>query len=117
MITTSQLLDRLGCDKALRRICGWEKVSDIPSESTFSRAFSEFASSELAQRLHQALIENYQSDRLVGHISRDSTAIVAREKVAKKEKKPKITQKRGRPKKGEERLPEPNACQVSPHPL
>ena len=74
--TTSQLLDRLNCDKVLRRICGWEKISDIPSESTFSRAFSEFSSSELTQRLHAALIEKYQSDRLVGHISRDSTAYV-----------------------------------------
>lgn len=107
MGTTSQLLDRLTCDKILRRICGWEKVSDIPSESTFSRAFSEFSSSELAQRLHVALIEKYQTDRLVGHISRDSTAIEAREKVAKKEKKAKVKKKRGRPKKGEERLPEP----------
>lgn len=100
MGTTSQLLDRLACDKILRRICGWEKVSDIPSESTFSRAFSEFSLSELTQRLHQALIEKYQSDRLVGHISRDSTAIDAREKVAKKEKKLKVKKKRGRPKKG-----------------
>jgi hypothetical protein len=115
MVTTSQLLDRLGCDKALRRICGWEKVSDIPSESTFSRAFSEFASSELAQRLHQALIENYQSDRLVGHISRDSTAIEAREKAAKKEKKPKVKKKRGRPVKGEERLPEPKRLERQVH--
>lgn len=107
MATTSQLLDRLNCDKVLRRICGWEKISDIPSESTFSRAFSEFSSSELAQRLHAALIENYQSDRLIGHISRDSTAIEAREKVEKKEKKTKIKKKRGRPRKGEERAPEP----------
>jgi transposase len=112
MGTTSQLIDRLSTDKALRRICGWEKTPDIPSESTFSRSFSEFSSSELAQRLHAALIEKYQSDRLVGHISRDSTAIVAREKVVKKEKKIKIKKKRGRPKKGEERLPEPKRLEL-----
>jgi hypothetical protein len=103
--TTVQLLDRLACDKILRRICGWEKVSAVPSESTFSRAFAEFSSSELAQRLHETLIEEYQSERLVGHISRDSTAIEAREKAAKKEKKTKLKKKRGRPKKGEERTP------------
>lgn len=103
--TTSQLLDRLGCDRILRRICGWERRSSIPSESTFSRAFSEFSSSELAQRLHESLIEKYQSERLVGHISRDSTAIEAREKVTKKEKKLKPKKKRGRPQKGEERTP------------
>ena len=107
MGTTSQLLDRLASDKALRRICGWEKVSDIPSESTFSRAFSEFALSELTQRIHKVLIAEYQSERLVGHISRDSTAIEAREKAAKKEKEPdsKVKKKRGRPKKGEKRIP------------
>lgn len=112
MATTSQLIDRLTSDKALRRICGWEKVSDIPSESTFSRAFTEFSASELAQRLHAALIEQYQSERLVGHISRDSTAIEAREKMVKKEKKNKPKKKRGRPKKGEERVPEPKRLEL-----
>jgi transposase len=105
--TTKQFLERLKCDKTLRRICGWEKISSIPSESTFSRSFAEFAQSELAQRVHESLIEKYQSDRLVGHISRDSTAIEAREKCHQKEKKPKINKKRGRPKKDEERAPAP----------
>lgn len=103
--TTRQLLDRLASDKVLRRICGWEKVSDISEEWTFSRAFAEFSANELGQRVHAALIKNYQADRLVGHISRDSTAIEAREKTAKKKKatQPKRKAKRGRPKKGEER--------------
>jgi hypothetical protein len=102
--TTVHLLDRLRCDKVFRRLCGWEKSSDIPSESTFSRAFSEFSKSALAERVHSALIKNYQSDCLIGHISRDSTAIEAREKVLFKEKV-EITvmapKKRGRPKKEE----------------
>jgi len=105
--TTAQLIDRLTCDKVFRRICGWEKISSIPSEPTFSRAFTEFARSELAQRVHESLIEKYQSDRLVGHISRDSTAIEAREKIQPKEKQVKISQKRGRPKKDEARAPAP----------
>src|SRR5512135_2277993 len=37
--TTRQLLDRLSIDVVLRRICGWERRSDIASESVFSRAF------------------------------------------------------------------------------
>jgi Transposase domain (DUF772) len=45
--TTTHLLDRLKSDKALRRICGWETIAAIPSESTFSRAFSEFSESQL----------------------------------------------------------------------
>jgi hypothetical protein len=97
--TTRQLLDRLASDKVLRRICGWEKVSDISEEWTFSRAFAEFSASELGQRVHEALIKKYQADRLVGHISRDSTAIEVREKAAKKKEaaQPKRKAKRGRP--------------------
>ena len=77
---TRQLLDRLANDVSLRRICGWSRRGDIPHESQFSRAFASFAASELPQRLHAALIESTQKDRLVGHISRDSTEIEAREK-------------------------------------
>jgi len=104
MATTRLLLDRLQTDPALRRICGWERKAEVPSESTFSRAFAEFAESRLPERVHQALIEQRLGEQVVGHISRDSTAIEAREKPEKMaapvEKKPK---KRGRPKKGEER--------------
>lgn len=100
--TTRALLDRLECDIKLRRICGWEKKRDIPSESLFSRAFGEFSTSRLPERVHEALIELTHQDRLVGHISRDSTAVEAREKPIKKEKTliTAITKKRGRPKKG-----------------
>ncbi len=42
-------------------------------------------------------------EQLVGHVSRDSTSINAREKPEKKEKLEKKPKKRGRPKKGEER--------------
>lgn len=108
MATTEILLDRLDSDITLRRLCGWERKGDIPSASTFSRAFAEFAESQLAEQVHAAIIEKHLGSQLVGHISRDSTAINAREKPVKKEaeveKKPK---KRGRPKKGEERVKEP----------
>jgi len=56
----------------------------VPEESVFSRAFSEFAREEFAQRVHAALIQRTQSERLVGHILRDGTAIEAREKAAPK---------------------------------
>ncbi len=110
MPTTRVLLDRLASDIQLRRLCGWESKNEIPSESTFSRAFAEFAESRLAERVHEALIERTQSDQLVGHISRDSTKIEAREKPAKKEaeERPEEKRKRGRPKKGEERVKEPS---------
>ena len=105
---TRQLLDRLASDVSLRRICGWESRGEIPHESQFSRAFAEFAASELPQRLHEALIASTQKERLIGHISRDSTEIEAREKPQSKpaeEVPAKPARKRGRPKKGEEPPP------------
>jgi transposase len=110
MPTTRVLIDRLESDQQLRRICGWERKSDIPEEWTFSRAFAEFAESRLAERVHEALIHKSYAGEIVGHICRDSTAIEAREKPVKKETKDpqeKAPKKRGRPKKGEERTKEP----------
>ena len=37
--TTRGLRDRLDTDVVLRRICGWERKFEVPSESVFSRAF------------------------------------------------------------------------------
>lgn len=82
---TRQLLDALQRDAQLRRICGWREAWQIPSESTFSRAFDEFAQMELPQFVHEALIRETQQDRLIGHIARDSTAIEARERFPETE--------------------------------
>lgn len=102
LATTSALIDRLAVDARLRRLCGWERARAVPSESTFSRAFAEFAASALPSRVHEALIKRTHKDRLVGHISRDATAIEAREKPVKAPPAPeKPKRKRGRPKKGE----------------
>lgn len=79
-VTTRQLLEVLHASSQLRRLCGWKASSDIPHESTFSRAFAEFAQSQLPQLLHQQLIQASLGERLLGHISRDSTAIEARER-------------------------------------
>jgi len=76
---TRQLLEALQSDAQLRLICGWSEARRIPHESTFSRAFDEFARMELPQFVHEALILETQRDRLIGHIARDSTAIEARE--------------------------------------
>ena len=100
--TTSLLIEMLSADKTLRRLCGWQRAGAVPSESTFSRAFAEFAASALPSRLHEALIQDTHADRLVGHISRDSTAIEAREKPAKSgSPAPAPKPRRGRPRKGE----------------
>jgi hypothetical protein len=105
--TNSSLIDRLRIDVTLRRLCGWERKSSIPSEATFSRAFAEFSDMNLTQELLDSLVLKHHSNRLVGHINRDSTEIDAREKSSaprkRKEKKEKSVKARGRPKKGEER--------------
>ena len=107
--TTRAFRDRLLSDPVVRRICGWEKRSQVPSEATFSRVFAEFAESRLCERVHEALIKRTLSDHLFGHISQDSTEIEAREKpVVKKTREPKPKKKRGRPAKGETRTPDPS---------
>jgi transposase len=98
--TTVMLIERLRTDKQLRRLCGWETSGQVPSEATFSRAFAEFARSELPSRVHEALIKRTHEDRIVGHISRDATAIEAREKPVSVSAPEKPKRKRGRPKKG-----------------
>ncbi|MEC4747015.1 hypothetical protein [Methylomicrobium sp. Wu6] len=70
----------------------------MPDEWTFSRAFAEFSTSRLPERVHEALIQKSYAPELVGHISRDSTAIEAREKPVKKAALDKVKAKRGRPK-------------------
>ncbi len=104
--TTECLIDLLQCNRSLRRLCGYESVRQVPSASTFSRAFAEFAATDLGDRVLDALVKTHVGDRIVQHISRDSTAIVARERVVKKVKVVETKMRRGRPKKGETR-PEP----------
>lgn len=103
--TTTLLVDRLRVDRRLRRLCGWERAGELPSEATFSRAFAAFAASTLPERAHAAVIEASQAGRLIGHIARDSSAIHARERPPRlvRPAKPAKRQKRGRPRKSEAR--------------
>jgi hypothetical protein len=109
--TTRDLISELESNRQLRRLCGWVHRSEVPHESTFSRAFAEFASTELPQKLHEAVVRATQKDRLIGHISRDSTAIHARERFPdpprgprEKDQDPKA-KKKAKPKK--KRTPRP----------
>ena len=111
--TTRALMDRLQADSKLRRLCGFDLRFTLPSEATFSRAFAEFASTELVQRVHTHMIKATLGDQLIGHLSRDATAIKARESIARKDRTEvvpvKSKRKPGRPKKGEIRpAPEPS---------
>lgn len=96
--TTRALLDYLAHCPSLRRLCGWDGVGEIPSEATFSRAFAAFAGGELPQGVHAAMVRKQLGSKLMGHVSRDSTAIVGRERPAPKEPKtPAAPKKHGRP--------------------
>jgi hypothetical protein len=101
--TTQSLIDRLQGDICLRRLCGWERRSDVPHESTFSRAFAEFADSNLPARMHEATIIDTLGQTIIGHIARDGTAIEAREKPVRqpRPKKERPKKKRGRRRKNE----------------
>jgi len=130
--TTRALMEGLNTMPNLRSICGFsgsgfktvktkrkeggkwiverKQESTLPSEATFSRAFAEFAKSELGDRVFNALVSLHLSDQLIGHVSRDSTAIKGNEKPVKmkKEEQPEAREpkKKGRPKKGEVRKKE-----------
>ena len=103
---TRDIIERLHSDRQLRCLCGWTSALQIPHESTFSRAFQEFAETELPQRLHEALVLHTQKDRLIGHIARDSTAIEVRERYDTLPKhKPLPKRRRGAARKNEPLLP------------
>lgn len=84
-----ELLSRLATDVRLRSLCGFRAHGRLPHESSFSRAFADFAATGLAEAVHDALIRSHYRQRMVGHISRDATAIRAREKALSKKGKKK----------------------------
>jgi hypothetical protein len=77
---TRQLLDTLKTDHSLRQLCRWDHPAQLPHESPFSRAFAEFAHSQLSTAAQETLVRATQSDRLTGHIARNGSALEARER-------------------------------------
>lgn len=103
---TKQLVQILESDAQLRVICGWEEISKIPSASSFSRAFKEFAKAALPDKVHQVLISEMYEGKIIGHLVRDSAPIVAREQPLKKkgsakERKKEMNERYLREKNGE----------------
>lgn len=95
--TTKVLIESLRTNTSWRLLCGWEYSSRIPSEATFSRAFSEFAKIELPSAIHEEIVVENCHDELIGHASKDSTAIEVREKPCRRKKRTcKMKKKRGR---------------------
>lgn len=113
-------LEYLQAGKNLRRLCGWERAAEIPSESTFSRVFADFSLGQLPQTIHEAMVKKQVGNKLAGHISRDATAIEGRQKPVKTETAKKgpdrAERRRGRPKKGEVvAAREPKRLELQPH--
>lgn len=101
--TVTDLRNRLINDPNLRKICDFD---GIPSPATFSRRLKDFSKGNLMVQTLNGIVEQHHKGRIIGHISRDSTAIQARETPVNRKRdvdlmKPK--RKRGRPRKGEVR--------------
>jgi transposase len=82
--TVTSLRNRLLSDPSLRQICGFTVV---PSEATFSRRYASYAQNRLMEQTLGPLVSSYLGGHIVGHISRDSTAIEAREKATNTKKR------------------------------
>jgi len=94
---TEDLYHALRADHGLAVLCGFKR--SVPSLSTFSRAFAEFACLGLCDTALSALASKTLGKELVMHVCRDSTAISARERANKKPKvEPKPKGKPGRKK-------------------
>jgi hypothetical protein len=102
---TRALLHALRTAAPLRTLCGFATRRVVPAASTFSRAFAEFAIGGLATVVPDALVPEHLRTILLGHISRDATAIQGREKPVKKVKQPKAPRKKGRPAQGVPQTP------------
>lgn len=114
--TTITLIEQLKVSPTLRRLCGWESVSDIPSESVFSRTYNVFAMTDLGDRIHEAMVKEAYKDKIVGHISKDSTSVASREKSCRKNNHgKKNAKKRGRPAKGDEVEKVPKRLEIQPN--
>jgi hypothetical protein len=110
---------RLQTDRTLRRLCGWEESHGVPSLSTFSRAFAEFAETRVLDRRHAELVATHLGDSITEHVGYDTTAIAVRERVAKPKADdtvppaaPTVPRKRGRRPRGAEPPPPPEPTRL-----
>lgn len=81
--TVTALLRTLNSDLQLKVICGWEAHAKIPDANAFSRAFKVFSKFSISEKAHQKLISEMYKDKIVMHLIKDSTPIIAREKAPK----------------------------------
>lgn len=101
--TTKVLIENLKGNATWRQLCGWEFPTHVPSEATFSRAFSKFAKLNVLENMHETIVTESYENKIVGHVSTDATAVPGREKACRKNtpKKARKPKKRGRKSKAE----------------
>ena len=78
--TTKVLIENLKGNSTWRQLCGWEFASQVPSEPTFSRAFKEFAKLNVLDKMLDVVVKENYKEKIVGHASMDSTAIIGRKR-------------------------------------
>ncbi len=106
--TSAALRETIAGRPTLRRLCGWESAGELPGEPTLSRAFAAFAADALPQQIHEQMIKTHAGSKLVGHRSRDTTAIAVPEHQVPKPAPVKApARRRGPPQRGETRPPPP----------
>jgi len=67
------------------RLFPWLEERLDPLSDKEKHAFAEYSCGCLPQKIHEAMVKAHVKEKLVGHVSRDATAIEAREKVVKKQ--------------------------------
>jgi hypothetical protein len=75
------LIKTLQSDPNLRQLCGFKKV---PANSSFSRHLNIFSKENIMNEILNAIVKRAYKDLPIIHVCRDSTAIIAPEKVIKK---------------------------------
>jgi len=81
---TTTLIAAIRESPTIRRLCGWESISDVPHESQFSRAFKDFSTDDLGSRVLAACLAENLGRNGILHASHDSSEIEAREKSTTK---------------------------------
>ena len=66
--TTRELIDRLRGSRRFGRLCGWERVSEIPSESNFSRSTAFALSLPRPRYVHGRNLQHRLNPRLCSKI-------------------------------------------------
>ena len=105
---TRATIEALRASPVFRRICGFVRRAISPPRPPFLGPLGNLPATGWARRSTRPWWSSWVKPELVGHISRDATAIRGREKPTARSRPPKpAPRKKGRPRRGEVREPKP----------